>query len=284
MKAIVCVLGILSAAAYGEPVDTQLWFDRPASIEWITGERIEIEWQDVLDSRCAIGATCVWEGQVTVSLDVVVDGVRTEDVEITLHGEELERSVALVGGYRIQLAAVGPYPVLDEETERASYVATVVVSPVTDTELRRGLAALNTQWRLAAFGRLGEETPTLAAAEVTVRFDVSDAGTGRIEGSGGCNGFTGSVAAAATGALELSDLGFTDMACGTPAGVMGQEDRFFAELPHVIGFTMASDGQLIMPFTAPDDEVGTMVFAQVTGPTVVESRSWGQVKAQARPE
>ena len=280
MKTLPIVLGILSTVGAGfcEPVDTQFGFDRPATIEWITGEQIEIEWNDVLDSRCATGATCVWEGEVTVSVDVVVDGVRTEDVEITLHGSEFARAVAWVDGYRIHLASVGPYPNLDKETQRSEYVATAVVSPVTDAELHDGFSALNTQWRLQAFGKIGEETQTLATSQVSITFEVSDIGRGSIRGSGGCNGFTGSVEAVPTGAIEISNLGFTRMACGSPTGVMEQEDRFFAELPNVIGFTMVGASKLIMPFTASDDEVGTMIFDQVA-PTAVASASWAQVKS-----
>ena len=282
MTAVLCAFGILLAAAAGfcEPVDTQLRFDHPTSVEWITGERIEIEWNEVLDSRCATGATCVWEGQVTVSVDVVVNGLRTEDVEITLHGEEFERAVAIVEGYRIQLASVLPYPALDVETDRAMYVAALVVSPVTDTELRHGVSGLNTQWRLEAFGEIGEEAPTLATTEVTVSFDVSDVGRGRMWGNGGCNGFTASVEATPVGAAKVSDLAFTEMACGTPAGVMEQEYRFFAGLPNVIGFTMVSDSRLIMAFTGPDDELGAMVFARVDVPTAISSSSWAQVKSR----
>ncbi len=279
MKTTLCAIGALLAATAGfaEPVDTQFKFDRPAAIEWVTGERVEIEWNEVIDSRCAIGATCVWEGQVTVSIDVVVDGVRNEDVEITLHGEEFERAVATVEGFRIQLAAVGPYPVLDVETERSRYVATVVVSPVTPTEELHGVAALNTEWHLEAFGRIGAEEPTLPGTDVTINFDVSVEGVGSAWGTGGCNGFTGTVQAAPIGAIALSDLGFTDMACGDPAGVMEQEDRFFTELPNVIGFTM-DEARLVLPFAGADDVVGTMIFSRMTAPTAVESASWGQVK------
>ena len=274
-----CAIGILSAVSAGfpEPVDTRFGFDQSASIEWITGERIEIEWNEISDSHCATGATCVWEGEVTVVVDVIIDGERTEDVEITLHGEEFERAVATVDNFRIQLAAVGPYPVLDEPTERSSYRATVVVSPVTDTELERGLSGLNNRWRLEAFGLIGEEAPTLESTEVTVLFDVSDTGVGTVSGSGGCNGFTGAVQVAPVGAIELSDLGFTDMACGG-AGLMEQEDRFFAELPNVIGFTM-TETRLVLPY-AGSDFVGTMIFGRADStPTAVEAKSWGQVKA-----
>jgi heat shock protein HslJ len=280
MKTGLLIFAIVSTVGAGfcEPADLQFGFDRSASIEWITGERIEIEWNEVLDSRCAVGATCVWEGEVTVSVDVIVDGVRTKDVRITLHGEEFARAVALVDGYRIQLASVGPYPDLDRATERSEYVANVVVSPVTDTELHEGLSALNTQWRLQAFGKLGEEVPTLSASQVSITFELSTMGSGSIRGSGGCNGFSGSVEAVANGAIAISNLGFTDMACGSPTGVMAQEDRFFAELPNVIGFTMASANTLIMPFKT-DDEVGTMIFSQVAA-TAVTSTSWGQLKSR----
>ncbi len=274
-----CAIGIVSAvtAGFSEPVDTRFGFDETASIEWITGERIEIEWNEISDSRCATGATCVWEGQVTVSVDVVVDGARTEDIEITLHGEEFERAVATVAGFRIQLAAVGPYPVLDEPTERSSYRATVVVSPVTNTELRHGMAGLNSRWRLEFFGLIGKEAPALESTEVTVLFELSDSGVGTVSGSGGCNGFTGSVQVAPIGAIALSDLGFTDMACDGP-GLMEQEDRFFTELPNVIGFTM-TETRLVLPY-AGGDTIGTMIFGRMDGiPTAVEVKSWGQVKA-----
>lgn len=274
-----CAIGILSAvtAVFAEPVDTRFGFDEPASIEWMTGERIEIEWKEISDSRCATGATCVWEGQVSVSVDVVVDGVRTEDIEITLHGEEFERAVATVAGFRIQLAAVGPYPVLDVPTKRSSYLATVLVSPITDTELRHGSAGLNSRWRLEAFGLIGNEAPALETTEVTVIFEVSEAGMGTVSGSGGCNGFTGAVQVAPIGAIALNDLGFTDMACGGP-GLMEQEDRFFTELPNVIGFTM-TETRLVLPYVG-SDTIGMMIFGRAdTTPTAVEAKSWGQVKA-----
>ena len=121
------------------------------------------------------------------------------------------RAAPPVQGYRIQLAAVRPYPVLDVVTERSTYRVTAVVSAVTEADLEHGLAGLNdTLWRLQAFGPIGSEVPALASTEITVLLDVSDAGVGTVSGSGGCNGFTG-------------------------AGLMEQEDRFFTELPNVIG-------------------------------------------------
>lgn len=181
-------------------------------------------------------------------------------------------------GYRIQLVAVGPYPLLDVITERSSYRATAVVSPVTQVEMEHGLDGLNTNpWRLEALGPIGQQVPALASTEVTMLFDVTNAGLGTVSGSGGCNGFTGAVQVAPIGAIELSDLGFTDMACAA-AGLMEQEDRFFTELPNVIGFTM-TETSLILPY-AGDDIVGTMIFGRIGDtPTAVEAKSWGQVKA-----
>ena len=237
---MIVVLGAVSAAC-SEPVDDRFGFDEPASIEWIMGERIEIDWKQIDDSRCAAGATCVWEG------------------------------------YRIQLVAVGPYPLLDAITERSSCRATSVVSPVTQVEMEHGLDGLNTNpWRLEAFGPIGQQVPALASTEVTMLFDVTNAGLGTVSGSGGCNGFTGAVQVAPIGAIELRDLGFTDMAC-VGAGLMEQEERFFTELPNVIGFTM-TETSLILPY-AGDDIVGTMIFGRGGDtPTAVEAKSWGQVK------
>ena len=283
MKSVVCLFGIFGTVSIGfcEPVDVILGFDQTANIEWITGERVEVEWNEVLDSRCPTGATCVWEGEATAVVDVVVNGVRTSDLEMTLHGQEFERAVVLAGGYRIQLVSVGPFPVLDRETQRPSYVARIIVSTLVGTGL--GLGPLNTEWRLQVSGKLGEETPTLSESNVNLRFELLESGTGRITGkvtgSGGCNGFSGSVQASTVGAIQVGAIASTKKACAT--GVMDQEIRFFSELSKTIGFTMESDSRMRLMFQSTDDAVGTMIFTQAgDAGTAVSASSWGRVKAR----
>ena len=125
------VLLLLIGAAHSEaqPVDVELGFDRPARLEWVTGDAVEIEWLAVEDSRCAEGVECVWEGEVSVSLAVTVNNAPADTVDITLHAGDEDEATALVQGmYDIQVAGVEPYPVIDVVPERSAYRARLVVS------------------------------------------------------------------------------------------------------------------------------------------------------------
>lgn len=74
-------------------------------------------------------------------------------------------------------------------------------------------------WRLVAFG---DERPAVSSATLTFGSD------GRVSGSTGCNHFFGQYTLAPSGALTLSGVGSTRMACPGPA--MAQEGRFLAAL------------------------------------------------------
>lgn len=87
---------------------------------------LELRWLDVHDSRCPIGVVCVWEGQVTVTLEVERAKEDLVEVELTLHvGSEPERVTAF--GYQLQLQGVDPHPKKGKTPERSDYVAKVEV-------------------------------------------------------------------------------------------------------------------------------------------------------------
>lgn len=58
------------------------------------------------DSRCPRDATCVWEGAAIVRLTVTT-GAGSSSVDL----DTAQRSTAVVGGYKIHLEDVSPYPV-----------------------------------------------------------------------------------------------------------------------------------------------------------------------------
>ena len=74
-------------------------------------------------------------------------------------------------------------------------------------------------WRLVAFG---DDRAAVSGATLTFGAD------GRVSGSTGCNRFFGQYTLAPSGALALSQVGSTRMACPGPA--MAQEGRFLAAL------------------------------------------------------
>lgn len=126
------VLGSLVPWAHrvdAQPVELELRFDRPARVEWVTGDAVEIAWLALDDSRCAEGVVCVWEGQVSVSLAVTVNGAPADTVSITLHAGDEDEATALVQEmYDIHLVGVEPYPVIDVEPERSEHVARLALS------------------------------------------------------------------------------------------------------------------------------------------------------------
>ena len=133
----ILVFGLMPGASFGETVGLQLTFDHPAMIEWITGERLQITWMDLLDSRCPEGVTCVWEGEVTITIGVVENGQDSGEFEITLHAGDEEKAFAFVGEHVIRLIGVTPYPKDGIETKRSDYVATLEVSPRKPTPVER---------------------------------------------------------------------------------------------------------------------------------------------------
>jgi hypothetical protein len=91
-----------------------------------TYQDLELRWLHVHDSRCPIGVNCVWEGEVTATLEVDRGEEDSVQVELTLHvGSEPERATAF--GYELELQSVDPHPKRGITPERSDYVAKVEV-------------------------------------------------------------------------------------------------------------------------------------------------------------
>jgi hypothetical protein len=72
------------------------------------------------DSRCPIGVTCVWEGEVKVQVTVFYGDGTVHEAELSIPGgepgpvapERVGRAVA--AGYVVHLLEVAPYPVAED--------------------------------------------------------------------------------------------------------------------------------------------------------------------------
>ena len=130
MKRWIAILmfGLMPGVISGQPVELQLKLDDPELVEWVTGESLQITWLDLLDSRCAEGVTCVWEGEVTITIGVAKNGRDLGEFEITLHAGDEEKAFASVEEYAIRLISVAPYPKDGIETKRSDYVATLEIT------------------------------------------------------------------------------------------------------------------------------------------------------------
>lgn len=102
-----------------------LRFGQTASIE---GEEIVIRFVDVTeDSRCPVNVTCVWEGQVTIALNISMNGKKPASYNLTGRAGHEELASAVIDRYSMSLLKVEP-PKTEDKIELADYIITLVLS------------------------------------------------------------------------------------------------------------------------------------------------------------
>ena len=83
---------------------------------------LAIQFREVVsDSRCAMNAICVWQGDAAVRLGLTLGGQRADT---TLHST-LEPRTILFGGYDVGFVHLEPYPVADQKADSSAYVVTL---------------------------------------------------------------------------------------------------------------------------------------------------------------
>jgi len=89
-------------------------------------ERLRVTFYGVTaDSRCPMGADCIWEGDGATRFSIQPD--RAEAAACTLH-TALQPNFVESGVFFIQLVGLDPYPRTGSPIDPASYVATVKIS------------------------------------------------------------------------------------------------------------------------------------------------------------
>jgi hypothetical protein len=94
----------------------------------IEGEDVAIELDRVVaDSRCAVGVTCVWEGDAVVRVRLRVGSQPA--VALELHTAARAGSAAAgAHGYRVRLVGLEPHPVEGRATPPEAYRAALEVT------------------------------------------------------------------------------------------------------------------------------------------------------------
>ena len=83
---------------------------------------------DIEDSRCPSDVTCVWEGEVKVSANVIKGNQDLGKFILTSRGGDKDLSTQNIGGYSIQIVGVDPYPVSTKKILPSDYAVTLTVS------------------------------------------------------------------------------------------------------------------------------------------------------------
>ncbi len=104
------------------PVEIELRFD-----ETVDAQGLKLRWLEIQDSRCPIGVTCIWEGQVVVTLEVARGEERPVEVEL-IHQVGHEIQPARAFDHDISLLGVDPYPRDGVTPDRGDYVAHLRIS------------------------------------------------------------------------------------------------------------------------------------------------------------
>ncbi len=84
---------------------------------------------EVNDSRCPRGAQCIWEGQVTATVEVSRQNLMPQTVELMLRAG-VEMWATAVAGFELRLLNVAPYPRDGVTPERGAHLATVEIRPL----------------------------------------------------------------------------------------------------------------------------------------------------------
>lgn len=88
------------------------------------------------DSRCPVDVTCVWAGNATVELKVIM--ADHDDTTVILN-TDLEPKVATIGRHELRLVALAPLPRSDIRIRGSDYSVTLRVDkPDTDPVADRG--------------------------------------------------------------------------------------------------------------------------------------------------
>lgn len=81
------------------------------------------------DSRCPSNVQCVWEGNAQVRFLFTIDSIRTDFV-LNTHGGAQYNSDTVIGGYRIQLLDLMPYPEDPGEILQVEYHSEVTLKTI----------------------------------------------------------------------------------------------------------------------------------------------------------
>jgi hypothetical protein len=106
-------------------VPFQLKIDQVA---FIKSENIKIIFKNVTeDSRCPSDVECIWEGQVTIVINIFMDNQFIGQFNLTSSGFN-GFVIKEFDGYSISLLKVDPYPISTEIIELNDYIVTFNVS------------------------------------------------------------------------------------------------------------------------------------------------------------
>lgn len=102
--------------------EIELQFD-----EVLEYQGLKLRWLEIEDSRCPIGVTCIWEGQIIATIEAARGEETPVELELLLRaGHQPEPARAY--DYELVLLGVDPHPKEGVAPERGSYLARIEIT------------------------------------------------------------------------------------------------------------------------------------------------------------
>ena len=99
-------------------------------VVFIKSENIKIIFINVTeDSRCPSDVDCIWEGQVTIVINIFKNNQFIGEFNLTSRGFD-GPAIKNFNGYSISLIKVEPYPISTQIIELTDYIVTFNVSKI----------------------------------------------------------------------------------------------------------------------------------------------------------
>lgn len=89
-------------------------------------QELRLSFDSISDSRCPIGAWCIWEGNASVRLLIKQAGEEDITFRLNTHGNNLTDT--LVNGLRYKLIDLLPYPELEQENQAEDFILQLIIS------------------------------------------------------------------------------------------------------------------------------------------------------------
>ena len=100
-------------------------------VAFIKSENIKIIFMNVTeDSRCPSDVECIWEGQVTIVINIFKNNQFIGEFNLTSRTGFDELAIKEFDEYSINLIKVEPYPISTQIIELSDYIATFNVSKI----------------------------------------------------------------------------------------------------------------------------------------------------------
>ena len=100
-------------------------------VAFIKSENIKIIFINMTeDSRCPSDVECIWEGQVTIEINIYMNNQFIGEFNLTSRTGFDKLAIKEFDGYSISLIKVEPYPISTKIIELSDYIVTLNVSKI----------------------------------------------------------------------------------------------------------------------------------------------------------